>query len=66
MKITQLIEDHSLPLHGTDASDISSVISDVTPLVERDFPLHSPQRIFWDQQVSKFPKLEELLAIACT
>lgn len=50
-KVAKLVESHSLRLHDKDASDITSVIKDVTPLVESNFPLHSPQRIFWDQQV---------------
>lgn len=50
-KVAKLVEAHSLRLHDKDAADITSVIEDVTPLVESNFPLHSPQRIFWDQQV---------------
>ena len=50
-KFAKLIEAHSVSLHERDTSDIASVIADMTPTVEREFPEHSPQRIFWDQQV---------------
>ena len=50
-KIASLIKSHSLPLQDADADDINSIISDVTPVVEEKFPLNTPQRILWDQQV---------------
>ena len=51
VKINRLIQTQSLPLQENDASDITSVITDVTGLVEENFPTHTPQRIFWDQQM---------------
>ena len=49
-KVTKLIESQALPLHQSDQDDLSSIITDVHPVVEESFPPHSPQRVFWDQQ----------------
>ena len=51
--INRPIQTQSLPLalQENDTSDIISVITDVTGLVEENFPTHTPQRIFWDQQM---------------
>jgi len=50
-KLTKLIEEQSVSLQSEDVMDISTVTSDVQPLVESNFPPQSPQRIFWEQQL---------------
>ena len=50
-KVKTIIETQSIHLEGNDHSDISSLISDVTPMVEEKFPPNTPQRMFWEQQV---------------
>ena len=51
MKVSKLIEDQAISLHDGDTADISSIIADVSPVVEKEFPPDSPQRIFWEQQM---------------
>ena len=48
-KVSTIIETQSIHLEGNDHSDISSLISDVTPMVEEKFPPNTPQRMFWEQ-----------------
>ena len=50
-KIKRIMETQAIHLEGNDNSDISSIVSDVTPLVEKNYPPNTPQRIFWDQQI---------------
>ena len=49
-KVTKLIKSQALPLHQSNQDDLSSIVTDVHPVVEESFPPHSPQRVFWDQQ----------------
>ena len=50
-KIKRIMETQAIHLEGNDNSDISSIVSHVTPLVEKIYPPNTPQRIFWDQQI---------------
>ena len=51
-KLADLISNNSISLQAGDDDDISAVLSDVEPLVHSSFPPDSPQRLFWDQQVT--------------
>ena len=46
-----MIEEQSVPLQVEDEADMASIIAKVNPVAEENFPLNSPQIIFWDQQV---------------
>lgn len=50
-RISKLIDDNAVHLDEHDATDIISLMSEVSPAVKANFPPDSPQRIFWDQQV---------------
>ena len=57
-KIAALIDDESVPLLAEDQADLTSVMDSVRPLVEKQYPMSSPQRIFWEQQAA-FNKLND-------
>ena len=44
------IGDKGVALVEKDSDDITALLSDVSPLVEKTFPKGSVQRIFWEQQ----------------
>ena len=50
-KLNALIEEQGLNLEASDASDVASLVSEVSPLVKANFAPNSPQKIFWDQQL---------------
>ena len=57
-KIAALIHAESVTLQAEDQADLTSVLDSVQPLVEKQFPMTSPQRIFWEhassiQQIEK-------------
>lgn len=56
-KISMLVEKNSISLVEDDANDIQSIITEVSPVVEKNFELDSPERIFWEQQ-AKFNALK--------
>ena len=47
-----MIDDQGIHLEESDISDTLSLISEVSPIVESRFPSYTPQKIFWDQQIS--------------
>lgn len=53
-----LIEKDGISLETNDAADISTIVSEMSATVTRDFPPNSPQRIFWEQQ-SAYNRLKE-------
>ena len=57
-KISTLIEKNSVALVEEDAADIQSIITDVSPVVEKNFAPDSPERIFWEQQ-TKYNSLKD-------
>ena len=50
-RLAKLIEKQSLTLKAEDNSDIHTVMQQVQPRVEKEFPVDSPQYIFFQQQV---------------
>ncbi len=50
-KVKELIEKSGVLLQPDDCSDLLSIMTEVTPRIEKDFPVDSPQRIFWEQQL---------------
>ncbi len=50
-KVKELIEKSGVLLQPDDCSDLLSIITESTPRIEKDFPVDSPQRIFWEQQL---------------
>jgi len=42
----EFIQKNGVELQPDDASDFSKIIADWTPVVEKEFPADSPQRIF--------------------
>ena len=56
-KIAALIDDETVPLLAEDQADLTSVMDSVRPLVEKQYPMSSPQRI-WEQQAA-FNKLND-------
>ena len=57
-KVSSLIESQAIPLQECDNTDVSSLVTDMSPLIEQQFPPDSPQRIFWDQQ-KKYNSLKD-------
>ena len=51
-RIASLIEKQSISLSSSDATDMSVIAQDVTPLINDKYPSGSPERIFWEQQLS--------------
>ncbi len=51
-KVKSLIEKDGIALEENDADDISTVFSEVNSAVDKNFPPNTPQRIFWDQQMT--------------
>ena len=49
-KLTELIERDGVQLQENDATDVTALFDEVSPMVEEKFPKDSPQRILWDQQ----------------
>ena len=50
-KVKGLIEEQSIALQEADSCDLTTIVTEVSPMVKEKFPVHTPQRIFWDQQV---------------
>ncbi len=50
-KVKELIEKSGVLLQPDDSSDLSSIMNEATPRIEKEFPVDSPQRIFWEQQL---------------
>lgn len=57
-KVAKLIDNQSLQLHESDSNDVISLFSNVKHIVEDNFPIDSPQRIFWEQQ-AKYNSLKD-------
>ena len=52
------IDDKGVALTEKDSDDITALLSDVSPSIEKSFPKGSIQRIFWDQQ-AKYNSLKD-------
>ena len=50
-KAKQLIENSGVSLQPDDCSDLSNIMTELTPRVQENFAVDSPQRIFWEQQL---------------
>ena len=48
--MSKLIAEEMMSFQDEDVADVSQVMADISPVVERNFAIHSPQRIFWEQQ----------------
>ena len=48
--MNKLIAEEAISFQDEDVADVSQVMADVSPVVESNFPIDSPQRIFWEQQ----------------
>ena len=46
----KICEKNSVALVEEDAADIWSIITDVSPVVEKKFAPDAPEKIFWEQQ----------------
>ena len=49
-KVYKLIAEEAMRFQDEDVADVSQVMADVNPVVEINFPVNSPQRMFWEQQ----------------
>ena len=57
-KAISTLQTDSLQLHPNDSNDISTIFNQLTNTVHQQFPMESPQRIFWDQQ-QKYNSLKD-------
>ena len=51
-KMDHLIDDQGIHLVDHDASDSASLMKELNPIVQESFQPHTPQRLFWDQQIA--------------
>jgi hypothetical protein len=51
-KVKELIDEHSIVLQEADNHDLTTIVAEVSPMIKEKFPVHTPQRIFWEQQVT--------------
>lgn len=51
-KVDSLISKDGISLHEDDATDMSTVFSEVNSIVTKSFPPNTPQRIFWEHQMT--------------
>ena len=58
VKVDKLISDQAVHLQDKDTADLSSIISEMSPVVVDAFPPNTPQHIFWDQQ-KRFNSLKD-------
>lgn len=50
VKAQKAIEEEAVTLHPKECVDVTSLVSEITPTLQQQFPLDSPQYIFWEQQ----------------
>ena len=51
-KMDHLIDNQGIHLVEHDASDTASLMKELNPIVQESFQPHTPQRLFWDQQIA--------------
>ena len=51
-KMDHLIDNQGIHLVEHDASDTASLMKELNPIVQESVQPHTPQRLFWDQQIA--------------